>query len=175
MFVLAWIRRIYKALSADASPSAIAFAAALGLTAGCVPLRSGLTPLLLLLILVFRVQISSAILFWVIGAAVRAGGGAHFFLRVGEGILENDGLKGFWTWFLNLPVVAWTGLEHYAILGGAVVGLVAGALLFVPIRGLVTAYRRWAHEKVSKNRFFRWVTNLWLVRILRFILIGAKA
>ena len=64
MFVLAWIRRLYKVLSADASPSAIAFAAAFGLAAGFVPCSSGYTQLLVLLVVVFRVQISTEFFRW---------------------------------------------------------------------------------------------------------------
>jgi uncharacterized protein (TIGR03546 family) len=175
MFVLAWIRKIYKVLSADSSPSAIAFAVAFGLTAGFLPLRSGFALLMILSVLVFRVQVSTALLAWGLGRLIAAAGGVAFFDRLGEGLLYAASLEGFWTWALNLPVVAWFGFDCPAILGGAVTGVILGAGLFVPVRLLVIAYRRWAHEKLSQNRFFRWLTSFWLVKVLRFIFIGARA
>ena len=70
MLFLTWIRKIYKALSADASPTAIALGAFFGLMAGCVPITSGIFLYLIGVLLVFRVQLSAAILFWVIGRAL---------------------------------------------------------------------------------------------------------
>jgi hypothetical protein len=111
---------------------------------------------------------------WGLARLASLAGLARIFEGLGERLLEAEPLHGFWTWFLNLPVVARLGLEHYAILGGAVAGLILGAALFVPIRMLVIGYRRFAHEKVSQNRFFRWLTNFWLVKGLRLILVGTK-
>jgi hypothetical protein len=55
-----------------------------------------------------------------------------------------------------------------------VTGVVAGAILFVPVRLLIISYRCFVHEKVSKNKFFRWLTNFWLVKALRFVFVGAR-
>lgn len=171
MFVLSWIRRLYKVLSADASPSAIAFAAAFGLTAGLVPPYAGAFVLLVLLVLLVRVQITTAIAFWAIGSLLRLPL-APALAGLGESLIEPASLHGFWTWALNLPVVAWLHLEHYVVLGGLVAGAVAGAVLFVPLRWLVISYRRWAHDRLEKNRFFRWLTSFWLTRALRFVFVG---
>lgn len=175
MLVLGWIRRLYKVLSADASPEAVAFAAALGLAAGFLPFASGMTLVVLLVILVFRVQISTAIGFWGIGALIRAAGGAALFESVGESILETEALRGFWTWFLNLRVVAWLDLDIYAISGGAAAGFVLGIAVFFPVRYLVIAYRRWAHERLSKNRFFRWLTSFWVTKLVGWVFVGGKS
>lgn len=175
MFILTFIRKLYKALSSDASPSAIAFAVAFGAIAGCVPVRSGLFFFLLGLILVFKVQVSTALFTWALTRLACVAGLARAFEGVGERLLEAGALKGFWTWFLNLPVVAWFGLDHLAILGGAVVGLAVGALCFVPVRMLVIGYRRFAHEKVSQSKFFRWLMSFWVVKILRFVFVGSSA
>ncbi len=175
MFLLSLIRRLYKVLSADASPSAIAFAVSLGILAGSVPVRCGLAVLIGLAVIVLRVQISAAILAWGLVRLASAALLARSFETLGEALLEAESLRGFWTWFLNLPVVAWLGLERYAILGGAVVGFAAGIAAFVPVRLAVISYRRWLHDRVSKNRFFRWLTNLWLVKAVRFILVGGRA
>jgi uncharacterized protein (TIGR03546 family) len=174
MFILSFIRSLYKALSADSSPSAIAFAACFGVIAGAVPLWAGLFFLMLLCILVFRVQITTAILTWGLMRLASLAGLAGVFERVGVNLLENDALRGFWTWFLNLPVIAWLDLHRYAVLGGAAVGLAIALVIFFPIRQLVVGYRRYVHEKVSQNRFFRWLTSFWLVKLLKLIFVGAR-
>lgn len=174
MFFLTLTRKLYKVLSSDSSPSAVAFAVAFGILAGCVPVTSGLTLFLLLCILVFRVHVAAALLAWGLTRLLSTLVLARLFEGVGEALLEPEALHGFWTWFVNLPVVAWFGLTQYAILGGAVVGVVLGAALFVPIRMTVISYRKWLHERVSSNRFFRWLTNFWVVKLLRFVFVGVR-
>jgi uncharacterized protein (TIGR03546 family) len=172
MFILIWIRKIYKVISADASPSAIAFGVLFGLILGCLKLSSGLALFLMASVLVLRVQISSALLALAVGKGLSLLGLSALFVPVGARILEPAALHPFWTWFLNLPVVAWLELYVEAVTGGAVVGLVLGLALFFPIRQLIIAYRRFLHEKLSTNKFFRWATNFWLVKGLRFVFIG---
>lgn len=175
MFLLTLIRKLYKVLSSDASPSAIAFAVAFGIVAGCVPVSSGLAVFMLLLTLVFRVQISAALLAWGLTRLLAVALLAPSFESLGESLLERPALEGFWTFALNLPVVAWFGLHRYAILGGAVVGVLLGAALFLPLRMAVVSYRRWLHDKVSQNKFFRWLTSFWFVKLLKFVFVGVRS
>jgi uncharacterized protein (TIGR03546 family) len=172
MFILIWIRKTYKALSADASPSAIAFAVLFGLTLGLVPFWSGLGLSLIGCILVFRVQVSSALLALGIAKGLSLAGLSALFVPLGELLLEPASLHGFWTRALNLPVVAWLDLDRHAVTGGAFLGLALGLILFVPVRKLVIGYRRFLHEKVSSNKFFRWLTSFWLIKGLKFVFVG---
>ncbi len=174
MFFLIWLRKIYKTLSADASPEAIAFGFLFGFILGFIPLLSGLGLFLIASLLILRVQISSALIALAIGKSLALLGLSALYLPVGEILLEPQGLHGFWTWFLNLPVVAWLDLDRHAITGGAVLGLLLGLVLFYPIRSLVIGYRRFLHDRVSSNKFFRWLTNFWLIKGLRFVFIGAE-
>ena len=145
MFILIWLRKIYKVLSADASPSAIAFGVLFGLTLGFLKLSSGLALLLIASVLVFRVQISSALLAFAVGKGIAALGVATLFAPVGAKLLEPALVHPFWTWFLNLPVIAWLDLDVAAVTGGAALGLALGLALFIPIRQLVLSYRRFLH------------------------------
>jgi uncharacterized protein (TIGR03546 family) len=174
MLVLAWIRKIYKTLSADASPAAIAFAAAFGLTLGLVPFGSGISLLLILTILIFRVQISAALLFVAIGKLAMALGLYVPLAELGGSLLESESLRRFWDGCLDLPVVAVLDLHQHVTLGAFLAGIGIGGALFVPLRLFVIAYRRWAHERLSQNRFFRWVTNFWFTKLLRFVFVGGE-
>ena len=172
MFILIWIRKIYKVLAADASPSAIAIAVLFGLTLGCLPFSSGLAIALMASVLVFRVQISSALLALGIAKGLCALGLSALFVPVGERLLDTEALHGFWTWLVNLPVLAWFDLHVYGVTGGAAVGFLLGLILFFPIRQAIVGYRRFLHERVSTNKFFKWLTNFWLIKGLRFVFIG---
>ncbi|MBN1441450.1 MAG: TIGR03546 family protein [Planctomycetes bacterium] len=174
MLILTWIRRIYKILSKDGSPAAIAFAAAFGLTAGFLPPTAGLTILLILLVLLIRVQISTAIAFWAIGSLVRLPA-SGLFAWIGERLLEAEPLRAFWKWFVGLPVVAWLDLDYYAVLGGAVAGVLLGGALFEPLRRIVIAYRAYAKDRLEKSKFFRWLMRLWIFRLLRFVFVGTSS
>jgi len=174
MFLLTFIRKLYKTLSSDRSPSAIAFAVAFGIVAGCVPVFCGLTLFMLLLTLVFRVQIATALLAWGLTRLACLAGLARGFESLGESLLETESLKPFWTWLCNAWVTAWFGLDRYAILGGALTGVLLGAALWYPVRAFVIGYRRFAHEKLSQNKFFRWLTNFFVVKFLRFVFVGTS-
>ena len=172
MLILMWIRKIYKSLSADASPTAIAFAVLFGLTLGFVPLLSPMALFLIASLLVIRVQISAALLAMGIGKLLALAGLSSLFNPLGRMLLNPESLHGFWTWFLNLPVIAWLDLNTVAITGGVFLGLVLGAILFFPIMKFVSGYRRFVHDRLAQNKFFRWFTNIWLIKGLRFVFIG---
>lgn len=174
MLLLAWTRSIYRTLSADASPAAVAFGIALGVVLGCVPLLSGLGLVFIAAVLVFRVQLSAMLLALGLAKALLATGLGLLFVPVGETVLETQWLRPFWTHALNLPVVAWLDLDRCAVTGGAVVGIAMGVVVFWPVRKLVVAYRDFLHAPLSHNRFFTTVTNFWFIKILRFIFIGTK-
>ena len=174
MFLLAWIRKLYKVLSADTAPAAVAFAVAFGITLACVPLSSGLGILLLASILILRVQVSAALLALACAKVLVVAGLGRLFVPVGAALLEGEALRGFWTTFLNLPLVAWLDLDHVAITGGAVVGFLVGGILFWPIMNLVIAYRRFLHDKLSENKFFKWMTSFFVVKALRFVFVGPR-
>lgn len=174
MFLLTFIRKLYKVLSSDASPSAIAFAIAFGVVAGCVPVLSHLALFMLLLTLVFRVQIASMLLAWGLTRLACLVGLARAFESMGETLLEKESLKPLWKFVCNTQVLAWLDLHIYAILGGAVTGVCVGALLFMPVRWFVISYRRFVHEKLSQNKFFKWATNFFVVKVLRFIFVGSQ-
>ncbi len=173
MIILIWIRKIYKSLSADAAPSAIAFALLFGLTLGFVPLLSGLGLLLIASLLVIRVQVSTALLALGVGKLLALAGLSMLFVPIGETLIESKPLHGFWTWFLNLPVIALLDLDTLAITGGAFLGLVIGGALFYPVCKMVAGYRRFVHDRLSQNKFFRWFTNFWLIKGLKFVFIGS--
>jgi hypothetical protein len=65
---------------------------AFGIVAGCVPVFCGLTLFMLLLTLVFRVQIATALLAWGLTRLACLAGLARGFESLGESLLETESL-----------------------------------------------------------------------------------
>jgi uncharacterized protein (TIGR03546 family) len=172
IFILSWTRKTYKLLSGKVSPAGIAFGVGFGLTLGFVPLLSGLGLFLIVCLLAISIPLPPVLFALAIGKILKAIGLTRLFIPVGSALLEAKPLMGFWTWFLNLPLIALLDLDRIAVTGGAVMGIVLGAALFWPIRQLVIGYRKHLNDRVSKNKFFKWLTNNWIIKILRFVFIG---
>ena len=173
MFVLKLIRKLYKGLSGADSPNQIAFGFGLGIVLGLTPTTSGMGLLLIAVILLFRVSLAFAFVGWALAGTIRAALLSGFLAQVGFWVLEVLPLHSLWKALLNLPLLALLGLERYEVMGGFAVGLSAALALWWPIRYLVQRYRDTVVERLSRSKIFKYVTNLWLVRILRWILVGA--
>jgi uncharacterized protein (TIGR03546 family) len=172
MWVLKIVRKLFRGLSGAESPTQIALGFALGITLGLVPFTSGIGLLLFLCILCFRVSFPFAVVGWAVAGALRVAVLGSVLVGVGHWVLEVLPLQGLWSVLLNLPGIALLGLTRYAVMGGMVIGVLAGAALFVPIRFLVLRYRKVVVERLSQSKAFKYLTNLWLIRVLRWTLIG---
>ncbi len=174
MFVLKLIRGFFKGLAGAESPTQIALGFWLGLMLGLVPFFEswGMALALLLVILMFRVSFPFAFA----ATAIAKLCGETFLLnlrgKVGYAVLESPSMGDFWTSVLNLPGLALLSLDRYIVMGGALIGLVAGAVCFFPIRWAVARYREAVVARLSKSKLFKTITNLWFMRALKWLLIG---
>ena len=175
MFVINLIRKLYKGLSGAQSPLQIALGFGLGVMFGLVPFKSGIGILLLAIILACKVSFPFAAVGWAIAGALRVSVLGGTLASLGYSLLEVAPLAGFWTFFLNLPIVGLLDLEYYGIMGGAALGLLAAIALFYPIRFLVIRYREVVVGRLSKSKTFKFLGKLWIVKLLRWILVGATA
>jgi len=175
MLILKLIRKLYKGLTGAESPTQISLGVGLGVMVGMVSAGTGIGILLLAAILIFTVSFPFALVGWAFGALLRASIFGGLIVDVGRWLLEEAPLHGFWTFVLNLPVIGLLGLRYWKTMGGLVIGLLLAIALFWPVRMLVIRYREAVVARLSKSRAFRYVTNLWLVRVLRWILIGPMA
>jgi len=172
LFILKLLRKLYRTLSSEASPTQIALGFGFGILLGLVPRTVGLFFFLLGCLLVFRVNIPMALVGALAGKAASLAV-APATLAAGHFLLDDATfLKPLWKATLNLPFVALLDLGQYRVMGAAAVGLGAGAILFVPIRKLVVAYRVKLQARVANSKFVKWLNRIWLFRILRWIFVG---
>lgn len=172
MWILKLIRKLYKGLTGAESPTQIALGFGLGIMLGLIPFKSGMGILLFVAILAFKVSFPFAVVGWAAAAALRAAALGPIAVDVGTWVLWDLPLRGLWAFLLNLPVLAILDLEKHGVMGGALLGCSSAAVLFFPIRFLVIRYREVVVARLSKSKTFKYLTNMWLVRMLRWILIG---
>jgi uncharacterized protein (TIGR03546 family) len=173
MFIIKFIRKLFAALSSGVAPGQLALGFCIGVLLALTPFWAAHTILFILLLLALRANFSMALL----AIALLKPLWYLFFdktaYRVGRFMLEDlEGLKGFWKWINNLPGIALMGLENYQILGSLVLALALAIVLFFPVRYLVIKYRETLHERLAKSKFFKWATNLWIVRALKWLFVG---
>jgi uncharacterized protein (TIGR03546 family) len=136
-------RKLGKLLRGNATPFQIVAAATLGALLGFAP--SLVQAPALYLILVALLLVTNANL----GLALLVAGVAKLAallvvpvsFEVGRFLLDGP-TAGLFAALANAPVLAWCGLEYYAVSGGLVVGAVLGLVAGFAIAGLITAFRR---------------------------------
>lgn len=141
MIAIKFILKFIKILNRDATPQQIAGGIALGSIAGITPLASLHNLAVLFLVMVIRVNMSSAFL----GLALFSGI-AHLLdplsNRIGYALLvEAEFLAPFWTLLYNTPLVPWTSFNNTLTLGSLVLSLVLFWPLYFLLAWAVRKYR----------------------------------
>ena len=150
MFVLKIIKKIFAILGSSDSPRQVAWGFALGMILGLTPFWSLHNLLIVFLILLFHVNLGSAIFGWFLFSAF-----AYLldplFHSLGYYLLvQAEGLQSLWTFFYNHPVLALLRFNNTVVLGS----LLASLVLLVPTRywmqWFVRYYRKHLQPKVQK-------------------------
>lgn len=136
-------RTLGKLLRGNATPFQLVAATTLGALLGFAPAIAQAPALWLILVAVLLVTNAN------LGLAFLVAGGAKLLsllvvplsFQVGRFLLEGP-TAGLFGVLVNTPVLAWCGLEYYAVSGGLLVGLVVGLVLGVAVVRVVTAFRR---------------------------------
>jgi uncharacterized protein (TIGR03546 family) len=157
MITIKLILKLINILNKDATPQQIAGGMALGSIAGITPTASLHNLLVLVLVLMLRVNISSAILSWGLFSVV-AYGLDPLANKVGYALLTAPSLQGLWTALYNTPVVPWTKFNNTLTLGSLVVALVLFWPLYFALAWAIAKYR---------EHFLTWVNKLKLVQTLK--------
>lgn len=136
-------RKLGKILRGNATPFQIVAATTLGALLGFAPgivQAPALLLLLLALLLVTNANLGLALL--VAGAAkLLALVAAPLSFQVGRVLLDGP-TAGLFAALVNAPVLAWCGLEYYAVTGGLLIGFVAGLVGGLLLASVLTGFRK---------------------------------
>ena len=148
------LKKLFKALNADASPSEIAGGVVLGAVLGLTPVFALHNLLILALVLVIRVNVSAAvfssILFGIIGYTVDPVSHA-----LGSRLLTAPALSPLWEKLYNVPVVPLSMFNNTVVLGSLVISVLAALPLFFVSAKFVIVYRSKLQAKIEKMKLVK--------------------
>jgi len=150
MLFLRLIGKLARLLRAGASPAHIAGGFVMGMMIGFLSLKTLFAPFIILLLIIFNVNISSAIfgavLFRLIAYLIDP-----LLHSIGYWILVDiPALQDTWTFLYNIPVVRHTRFNNTVILGSLLAGLCLIYPVFTGVRILVVKYRERYEKKIRK-------------------------
>ena len=158
------ILKFVKLLNSETSATSIALALSLGMFLGFVPLLTLQGFLALAVVLFFRVNLSGALLtflvFWPVSKVLEGP-----FDALGVALLESPSLVGLWTFLYNTPGFSMMGTNHSVTLGATLVASLLFPVLFFLSRSLVRKYRRRFNERWTKIAAVNAFRGSWVVRI----------
>jgi len=163
-FVLKSLRKVYKLVISETAISSIALGFTLGVILGLTPLLAWHNLPLLVLVLMFRINLSAVLAsmgFFKVAAIPLWG----TFNELGASLLGEDSLNGLWTTCVNTPGLSLLQLNNSQVLGSLLVSLCLAPVVLVASVFVV----RWARSVLTEQR-----QNHWLAKILARSRIFAK-
>lgn len=181
MFLIKFIRGLYKSLSGEATPHQIALGFVIGAALGLIPWRGpdadtavlGLNTLwfvVLFLLLLFRCRFSAAMLGYIvyslIGVALREPIGDF-----GRLLIERVGPQQLYVW-LGTGALRSLQLHTYWVCGAFAFALVNAVVMYPLVAAGVRRYRERVVAKLESSKLFRTLQKIWLFRLLKWVLVG---
>ena len=169
MFWLTIVRDFLKLLRAGQDPRQIAGGFALGSILGLSPMLTLQGVLIWVVILIFNVNISAALLAITICSLI-----AYLFDPLfhwlGYVLLVNvDALHGLWTWLYNAPIAPLTRFNNTVVMGSLVIALALLAPIYFGMQRFVLAYRTHVGEKIEKWKIYQIISKSSLVKLYQRI------
>jgi uncharacterized protein (TIGR03546 family) len=151
------IAKLLKVLNSETDPAQISLALCFAMILGLTPLYNLHNLLVLFLALLFRVNLSTVILGWLLFS------GVSFILdplfhRLGLAILTNQSLDAFWTSLYNLTIFRLAHFNNSILMGSLVFSLILVIPVFLLSNMLIKRYR---------DHILAWVRKTRLVQILK--------
>jgi len=160
------LKKLFKALNADTSPSEVAGGFILGFVIGLTPTFSLHNLIIFVLLIILKVNISaavfSAMIFGIIGYAVD--GISHY---IGRSLLLWDPLEGIWGFLYNTPILALARFHNTVVLGSLVLSLVFVFPLYIYAKKFVLYYRENLKEKVEKTKIVKIIKASRIYKVYR--------
>jgi uncharacterized protein (TIGR03546 family) len=157
MFGLELIGKILKVLRSNESPNQIAAGFILGMILGITPFFSLINLLIIFVIVIISVNISAAILAYVVFTAV-VYIADPLLNSLGYLLLVNvDFLKPLWTFFYHAPIIPYSSYNNTVYLGSLLAGILLIWPMFKGVKVFIINYRK-KYEKRVQN--WKWMKAL---------------
>ncbi len=151
------IAKLLKILNSDAEPGQISIAFCFAMIAGLTPLYSLHNLFVLLIVLLFRVNLSGFILGWAIFS-----GCAYLldpvFHRLGYAVLTMSSLEALWTFFYNIVLLRLENFNNTVVMGSFIISILLFLPLYFLLNFLIQKYR---------THFIGWIQKTRIAQIIK--------
>ena len=149
MLILKFLNKILKILRSGETPGQIAAGFILGMIPGLTPLWELHNLIVIFLIIVLNVNISMAILSFVMCSGI-----AYLLDPLFHGfgywlLVDLEFLNGFWTYLYNFPVLALSHFNNTVVIGSLVGSLLLAYPVYLLVKKGVVLYRERIDAKVQ--------------------------
>ena len=166
MIFLKLLGKLIKALSSNASPAQLAWGFAIGAFLGLMPVNTLFTVFILFILLIFNVNIASAMLAFALYGIV-AWMLDPLFHSTGFWMLASlPFLKTTWTALFNAPIAPLTRFNNTIVMGSFVAAIVLITPNYILFRGFVIRYRESWNEEIKKWRITQMLKGSKLVKLI---------
>ncbi len=167
MIALKFLMKFISILNKDATPRQVAGGMTLGFIAGITPVISLHNLVVLFLVIVLRVNITSAILALAVFSLVSPlfdplSNAIGYFLLTGI-----PALTPFWTALYNMPVIAWSRFNNTLTLGSLVLAIILAWPVYMVLGWAVVSYREKVMARIQKWRIVTIINSSSLVNMYR--------
>lgn len=166
------LRRVLKILNSELTPNQVAVGFCLGILAGLVPWGWN-TLFLLTLAFILNISFSTTLLAFAL-FKVLAWPLLPLSYAMGKFVLDEwVFLEPLWQLVFHGPLLAWMGLDHYAVFGGYLLALLIAAPSFLIVRSFVMKYRESFFAVIERSRPWKALGRRErLFRLLQWLLMG---
>ena len=166
-------RKIGKILRGNSTPFQLIMACVLGTMLGFVPGFSQAPGLLIALTFALIFINANLVLAALVGVVAKLIALPLVPLAYSTGTFLLDGpAQGLFKTFVNLPVLAFFGLEYYTVTGGQFLGLILGLVLGVLLSFGMTSFRKKMADLEKNSKKFQTYSSKFWVRALVWIILG---
>ena len=158
-----YIKRLLKALNANAHPGDIAHAVSLGLLLALVPKGNLLWPFLFVLTMFIRMN-KGAFFISFICLSFAVPFADVLIERLGFFVLSMKVLSPVFTVMYQTPFVGLTRFNNTMVAGGLLAGIIAYVPAYALSRYLVSAYRKYLQPRIVGSKAYKIFCNLPLIK-----------
>ena len=154
MFGIELLAKLLKILKSGASPAQIAWGFSFGMVIGLTPFLSLHNFILILLIIIFNINIASVLFSFFVFSLLGIALDPLFHLLGYSLLVDSAGLKSFWTFLYNMPVIGASRFNNTVVMGSLIISIVLILPLFFSIQKFVVGYRTNLSTKIRKSGEF---------------------
>lgn len=163
-------RWLYKTLNADMRPWQVALGITLGALAGLLPFGLAMLCVFVLIILV-NLHFGSAMFSFGVFGLFSWPSQLWLIRPLGQVALEAVP-QGPVIAAAQSPILGWLRLDYFDVAGAIALWLLIAAPLFVVSMLAWSKLKPWMDRKLKESRLLKWLSKLWLAKVVKFAFIG---